>query len=153
MRLGRGNQTICTVTSVTYFFSAIGSILMYEMMQRWRQKQNESSQKMPTGALHTSGRADRPPAQIDSFTFSFQKFESLVGEKLEVLRIRQQHESLKFMAHFKRKFVIRQGTRKEEASPIHCECSLHRPIQINPNAAALNSAFTYILKLLFDNEE
>ena len=47
------------------------------------------------------------------FYFSLQKkFESLFGDKLEVVRTHQQQENLKFMSHFKRKFVIRKGKRK-----------------------------------------
>ena len=41
------------------------------------------------------------------------KFESLFGDKLEVVRTHQQQENLKFMSHFKRKFVIRKGKRKQ----------------------------------------
>jgi hypothetical protein len=68
------------------------------------------------------------------------------------------------MAHFKRKFVIRQGKLKDEAlrdRPPRAEFYHRRSnvsalssrlIQINPDAA-LNSSFTYMLKLLFDNED
>ena len=36
-----------------------------------------------------------------TFTFSLQKkFEALFGEKLEVVRMHQQQENLKFMSHF-----------------------------------------------------
>ncbi|XP_064101883.1 protein flightless-1-like [Macrobrachium nipponense] len=50
-----------------------------------------------------------------TFTFSLQKkFESLFGDKLEVVRMHQQQEAVKFMAHFKRKFVIHLGHRKQE---------------------------------------
>ncbi|XP_049849364.1 protein flightless-1 [Schistocerca gregaria] len=100
-----------------------------------------------------------------TFTFSLQKkFKSLFGEKLEVVRTHQQQENLKFMAHFKRKFVIHQGKRKEpppstgppvefyhlrsNGSPL---CT--RLIQIRPDPLALNSAFCYILKVPFNNEE
>ena len=37
------------------------------------------------------------------------KFESLFGEKLEVVRTRQQQENMKFLSHFKRKFIIHDG--------------------------------------------
>lgn len=50
-----------------------------------------------------------------TFTFSLQKkFEALFGDKLEVVRMHQQQEAVKFMAHFKRKFVIHSGRRKVE---------------------------------------
>lgn len=41
------------------------------------------------------------------------KFEALFGDNLEVVRTHQQQENLKFMSHFKRKFVIRRGKRKQ----------------------------------------
>jgi hypothetical protein len=44
-----------------------------------------------------------------TFTFSLQKkFESIFGEKLEVVRMQQQQENLKFMSHFKNCIVIKQ---------------------------------------------
>ncbi|KAK3858495.1 hypothetical protein Pcinc_035323 [Petrolisthes cinctipes] len=50
-----------------------------------------------------------------TFTFSLQKkFEALFGDKLEVVKMHQQQEAVKFMAHFKRKFVIHSGRRKVE---------------------------------------
>jgi len=61
---------------------------------------------------------------------------------------------LKFMAHFKRKFIIHQGKRKEAAPrdgppPVefyHLRSNgsalCTRLIQIKPDAATLNSAFT-----------
>lgn len=39
------------------------------------------------------------------------KFESLFKDRLEVVRTHQQQENLKFLSHFKRQFVIRQGKR------------------------------------------
>lgn len=41
------------------------------------------------------------------------KFEALFGDKLEVVRTHQQQENLKFMSHFKRKFIIRKGKRRQ----------------------------------------
>ncbi|KAA0202906.1 hypothetical protein HAZT_HAZT000741 [Hyalella azteca] len=53
-----------------------------------------------------------------TFTFSLQKkFEMLFGDKLEVVRMQQQQEAVKFMAHFKRKFVIHTGNRRR-SSPL-----------------------------------
>ncbi|KAF0310088.1 Protein flightless-1 [Amphibalanus amphitrite] len=107
-----------------------------------------------------------------TFTFSLQKkFESLFGEKLEVLRMYQQQEPMKFMSHFKRRFVIHQGRRKAapplprqpdhadapapasaveffhlrcNGNPICCRC-----VQVAPDASVLNSEFCYILKVPF----
>merc|ERR1712001_697745 len=53
-----------------------------------------------------------------TFTFSLQKkFESLFGEKLEVVRMHQQQENLKFMSHFKNGLVIKQGSRRAKRDP------------------------------------
>lgn len=40
------------------------------------------------------------------------KFETLFKDRLEVVRTHQQQENLKFLSHFKRQFIIRQGKRK-----------------------------------------
>ena len=48
----------------------------------------------------------------ESYFHSLQKkFEMLFGDKLEVVRMHQQQENLKFMSHFKRKIVIKKGIR------------------------------------------
>ncbi|KAG8229578.1 hypothetical protein J437_LFUL010169 [Ladona fulva] len=48
-----------------------------------------------------------------TFTFSLRrKFAGLFGEKLEVVRTHQQQENLKFMAHFRQKFIIHKGKRR-----------------------------------------
>uniref|UniRef100_A0A2R5LN85 Putative actin regulatory gelsolin/villin family n=1 Tax=Ornithodoros turicata TaxID=34597 RepID=A0A2R5LN85_9ACAR len=100
-----------------------------------------------------------------TFTFSLQKkFEALFGDKLQVLRTHQQQENLKFLSHFKRKFVIHQGSRKDaqatgngsvelyhlrsNGSPICTRC-----IQIPAAASNLNSAFCYILKVPFEQDD
>ncbi|KAK3582011.1 hypothetical protein CHS0354_039677 [Potamilus streckersoni] len=101
-----------------------------------------------------------------TFTFSLQKkFESLFGDKLEVVRTRQQQESLKFLSHFKRQFVIRKGKRKlpgteakkpvteffhlrANGSPIATRC-----VQIQPDATLLNSNFCFMLMVPFDSED
>ncbi|CAH0380666.1 unnamed protein product [Bemisia tabaci] len=97
-----------------------------------------------------------------TFTFSLQKrFKSLFGDKLEVVRTHQQQENIKFLAHFKRKFVIHTGKRKERSASsvefYHLRANgsalCSRLIQIKPDAACLNSAFCYILKVPFDHEE
>ncbi|XP_025115858.1 LOW QUALITY PROTEIN: protein flightless-1 homolog [Pomacea canaliculata] len=106
-----------------------------------------------------------------TFTFSLQKkFESLFGNKLEVVRQQQQQENLKFLSHFKRQFIIRNGKRPSRAgtppelpnkrnteffqlrangSPIATRC-----VQLlRPDASILNSCFNYILMVPFDSEE
>lgn len=85
----------------------------------------------------------------------------MFGEELEVVRIFQQQENLKFMSHFKGKFVIKNGKRMEKNRtsdgnlPVefyHLRqngsvlCS--RLIQIKLDAALLNSAFWYKLNSL-----
>jgi len=101
-----------------------------------------------------------------TFTFSLQKkFESLFGDKLEVVRMHQQQENLKFLSHFKLKFVIHEGKRRAvkvageklpvemfhmraNGSPLTTRC-----IQIAVDATKLNSCFCYILKVPFDSED
>ncbi|XP_014203802.1 protein flightless-1 isoform X1 [Copidosoma floridanum] len=100
-----------------------------------------------------------------NFTFSLQKkFKSLFREKLEVVRTHQQQENLKFMAHFKRKFIIHEGKRKDvkpaDANKVefyHLRSNgstlCTRLIQITPDASLLNSAFCYILNVPFNNDD
>lgn len=90
-----------------------------------------------------------------TFTFTLQKkFKAMFGEELEVMRIFQQQENLKFMSHFKRKFIIHTGKRKDkglspEGKPLveffHLRSNggalTTRLIQIQPDAVHLNSAF------------
>lgn len=53
------------------------------------------------------------------FFFSLQKkFQTLFGDKLEVVRQHQQQENLKFLSHFKRKFIIRTGKRPDAKTPV-----------------------------------
>lgn len=88
------------------------------------------------------------------FFYSLQKkFKSLFGDKLEVVRTHQQQENLKFMAHFKRRFVIHTGRRKEkkpadQAAPVEFfqlrsngSALYTRLVQVKPDATTLNSAF------------
>jgi hypothetical protein len=77
----------------------------------------------------------------------------------------QQQENLKFMSHFKMKFVIHQGKRKTvrvegEKLPVelyHLRANgsplMMRCIQIPVSASHLNSEFSYILKVPFDSED
>ncbi|GAV08468.1 hypothetical protein RvY_18151 [Ramazzottius varieornatus] len=49
-----------------------------------------------------------------TFTFSLQKkFEQAFKNTLEVVRMHQQQENLKFLSHFKSKFIIHRGKRRE----------------------------------------
>uniref|UniRef100_A0A8C4SJK8 Protein flightless-1 homolog n=1 Tax=Erpetoichthys calabaricus TaxID=27687 RepID=A0A8C4SJK8_ERPCA len=68
-----------------------------------------------------------------TFTFSLQKkFESLFPGKLEVVRMTQQQENLKFLSHFKRKFIIHKGKRKLKDD--HVQPSLYH---LRTNGSAL----------------
>lgn len=99
-----------------------------------------------------------------TFTFTLQKkFKLMFGEELEVIRIHQQQENLKFMAHFKRKFIIHTGKRKEKLKTSDGKAPVEffhlrsnsgalctRLIQIKPDASLLNSAFWLVfLKYFF----
>ncbi|XP_071616489.1 protein flightless-1 homolog [Heliangelus exortis] len=98
-----------------------------------------------------------------TFTFSLQKkFESLFPGKLEVVRMTQQQENPKFLSHFKRRFVIHRGKRKDRASPpqpslYHIRTNggalCTRCIQINTDAGLLNSEFCFILKVPFESTD
>lgn len=101
-----------------------------------------------------------------TFTFSLQKkFESLFGDKLEVVRMHQQQENYKFLSHFKLNFIIHQGRRKQPRSPgeklpvelFHLRANgsplATRCIHVGADAANLNSEFCYILKVPFDSED
>ncbi|XP_038064629.1 protein flightless-1 homolog isoform X2 [Patiria miniata] len=105
-----------------------------------------------------------------TFTFSLQKkFESLFGDKLEVVRLCQQQENLKFLSHFKKNFVINRGRRRlSSAADSEQEQSLNpsfyhirsnggplstRCVQVHPTVQWLNSEFCYILKVPFRNQD
>ncbi|KRT80377.1 hypothetical protein AMK59_7406, partial [Oryctes borbonicus] len=97
-----------------------------------------------------------------TFTFTLQKkFKALFQDKLEVVRTHQQQENMKFMAHFKRKFIIHHGKRKEKSQNTvefyHLRSNgsalYTRLVQIKPDATALNSAFCYILSVPFEQDE
>lgn len=105
-----------------------------------------------------------------TFTFSLQKkFQSLFGDKLEVVRQFQQQENLKFLSHFKQKFVVRMGKRpasrpvteisekphteffqlRANGSPIATRC-----VQLpKPDASLLNPFFCYLLMVPFDSDD
>lgn len=102
-----------------------------------------------------------------TFTFTLQKkFKAMFGETLEVVRIHQQQENLKFMSHFKGKFVIKAGKRLEKKKSPDAVLPVEfyhlrsngsslctRLIQIKPDASLLNSAFCYILNVPFETED
>ncbi|XP_065367478.1 protein flightless-1 [Calliphora vicina] len=102
-----------------------------------------------------------------TFTFTLQKkFKTMFGEELEVVRIHQQQENLKFLAHFKRKFIIHTGKRKDKSKTPDGKAAVEffhlrsnggalctRLIQIQPDASFLNSAFCYILYVPFETED
>ncbi|KAJ8965341.1 hypothetical protein NQ317_002833 [Molorchus minor] len=65
-----------------------------------------------------------------TFTFTLQKkFKALFQDKLEVVRTYQQQENMKFMAHFKRKFIIKQGKRKEKRDKKEVDYILNVPFE------------------------
>uniref|UniRef100_A0A4W6CIA7 Protein flightless-1 homolog n=1 Tax=Lates calcarifer TaxID=8187 RepID=A0A4W6CIA7_LATCA len=98
-----------------------------------------------------------------TFTFSLQKkFESLFPGKLKVVRMTQQQENLKFLSHFKRKFIIHKGKRKQKTDS--AQPSLYhirtngsalctRTIQIGTDSSNLNSEFCFILKVPFESTD
>ncbi|KAJ8254264.1 hypothetical protein COCON_G00208760 [Conger conger] len=98
-----------------------------------------------------------------TFTFSLQKkFESLFPGKLEVVRMTQQQENLMFLSHFKRKFIIHKGKRKQtddsvQPSLYHIRTNgsalCTRTIQITTDSSNLNSEFCYILKVPFESTD
>uniref|UniRef100_A0A5S6QHV9 Gelsolin-like domain-containing protein n=1 Tax=Trichuris muris TaxID=70415 RepID=A0A5S6QHV9_TRIMR len=98
-----------------------------------------------------------------TFTFSLQKkFESLFKDKLEVVRMYQQQENQKFLSHFKKMVVIHRGRRNLSMFPgaqrwpecYHLRANgsaiCSRTIQIDCDAALLNSGFCYFLKVPFN---
>lgn len=101
-----------------------------------------------------------------TFTFTLQKkFEALFPGKLEVVKMRQQQENLKFLSHFRQKFVILKGSRKsaalakdsseEQPQFFHIRANggalTTRCIEIEPNPEQLNAEFCYILKVPFNS--
>lgn len=47
-----------------------------------------------------------------TFTFGLERKFKQLFKRLDVLRTHQQQEGLKFLAHFRRRFIIRDGKRK-----------------------------------------
>lgn len=102
-----------------------------------------------------------------TFTFTLQKkFKAMFGESLEVIRIHQQQENLKFMSHFKGKFIIKSGKRVEKKRGPDAKLPVEfyhlrqngsalctRLIQIRGDASLLCSAFCYILIVPFETDD
>lgn len=92
-----------------------------------------------------------------TFAFSLQKkFEALFRDKLEVVRTRQQQEALKFLSHFKGKFIVEKGKRKHtdvESNPRLFEIRstmgklTRRAMQVECDATMLNTNFCFVLKV------
>lgn len=103
-----------------------------------------------------------------TFTFGLQKkFEGLFGEKLEVIRMHQQQENLKFLSHFKQKFIIHRGKRNLNFTSLerlttsevelyqlraNCDPTTLRCVQIALKSV-LYSAYCYILKTVPTDED
>jgi len=99
-----------------------------------------------------------------TFTFTLQKkFEALFPDKLEVVKMKQQQENLKFLSHFNQKFIITRGSRKETAAMQKQTQFYHirsnggllttRCIEIDADPKFLNSEFCYILKVAFNSAD
>lgn len=97
-----------------------------------------------------------------TFTFSLRRrFEQLFGDKLDVQRTYQQQETDRFLAHFRKNFVIHVGSRKDKGKPstalYHIRANgspiFTRCVQVDATAENLNSAFCYILRVPFNNED
>ncbi|KAJ2949229.1 hypothetical protein O0L34_g6178 [Tuta absoluta] len=86
-----------------------------------------------------------------TFTFGLERKFKQLCKRLDVVRTHQQQESLKFMAHFHRRFIIKDGKRnaKPEGKPpvqlyelrSNGSALCTRLIQVKADAATLNSAF------------
>ncbi|XP_045498777.1 protein flightless-1 [Colias croceus] len=92
-----------------------------------------------------------------TFTFGLERKFKQLCKRLDVVRTHQQQESLKFMAHFKRRFIIRDGKRNakvEGRQPVELfelrsngSALCTRLVQVKADATQLNSAFCYILNV------
>ncbi len=80
------------------------------------------------------------------------KFESLFGNKLEVVRTRQQQENLKFLSHFQRKFVVHRGRRKLPQRPPDYQAPVELfqvPLKISKNNQILSNFSAILAKVAF----
>ena len=100
-----------------------------------------------------------------TFTFTLQKeFKARFGDKLEVVRTHQQQENMKFLSHFKQRFIIHQGKRpppevdpeflmnqtimyqlRSNNSPLTVRC-----VQVKADAVNLSSGFCFLIKVPSD---
>ncbi|CAF0908368.1 unnamed protein product, partial [Didymodactylos carnosus] len=103
-----------------------------------------------------------------SFNFTFrQELIDVLGE-FEIVKLMQQQENQRFMSHFNRKFIIRNGKRRtatqrqqqpnqrlQQTEMFHLRWSystiLTRCIQIEPSASNLCSEFCYIVTVPLDS--
>ncbi|XP_037868350.1 protein flightless-1 [Bombyx mori] len=92
-----------------------------------------------------------------TFTFGLERKFKQLCKRLEVVRTHQQQESLKFLSHFHRQFVLRDGKRNlkpEGRLPVELfelrsngSALCTRLVQVKAEASQLNSAFCYILNV------
>ncbi|KAJ0176501.1 hypothetical protein K1T71_007680 [Dendrolimus kikuchii] len=93
-----------------------------------------------------------------TFTFGLERKFKQLCRRLEVVRTHQQQESLKFMTHFHRRFIIRDGKRnakpENDKQPVELfelrsngSALCTRLVQVKAEASQLNSAFCYILNV------
>ncbi|XP_073956996.1 FLII actin remodeling protein [Choristoneura fumiferana] len=93
-----------------------------------------------------------------TFTFGLERKFKQLCKRLDVVRTHQQQESLKFMSHFHRKFIIKDGKRNPKAEggkqPVELfelrsngSALCTRLVQVKAEAQQLNSAFCYILNV------
>ncbi|XP_034831770.1 protein flightless-1 [Maniola hyperantus] len=93
-----------------------------------------------------------------TFTFGLERKFKQLCRRLDVVRTHQQQESLKFMAHFRRRFIIRDGKRNQQPESGKPAVELFelrsngsalctRLVQVKADASNLNSAFCYILNV------
>ncbi|CAH2048714.1 unnamed protein product, partial [Iphiclides podalirius] len=93
-----------------------------------------------------------------TFTFGLERKFKQLCRRLDVVRTHQQQESLKFMAHFRRRFVVRDGKRNQRTEGVRPPVELFelrsngsalctRLVQVKADATQLNSAFCYILNV------
>lgn len=95
-----------------------------------------------------------------TFTFTLQKrLQALYGDRLDIVRMHQQQENMRFLAHFYGNFFIHRGGRHEvDTRPTPRLYQLRsngslictRSVEVDCVVASLNSCFCYILKVPFD---
>lgn len=99
-----------------------------------------------------------------TFTFGLERKFKQLCKRLDVVRTHQQQESLKFMAHFHRRFIIKDGKRNQKLESGRQPVELYelrsngstlctRLIQVKADASQLNSAFCYILNVPLEGSD